>query len=64
MRRMRSASTLAQSRAIAPAARRERAEMCCGKKPSWGPRKTAAARRSAVRSVGARSFQEVVSGCQ
>eukprot|EP00980_Cylindrotheca_fusiformis_P026958 scaffold18152_cov113-Cylindrotheca_fusiformis.AAC.1 len=64
MRRIRSESTLAQRRAIAPAARKERAETCCGIKPRVGPRTSAAIRRSAVRSEGVNRRHEVEGGCQ
>jgi hypothetical protein len=52
MRRMMPVSTLAQSRAMAPAAHMDRAEMSFGRKPKVGSRTVAPRRRVSVMSEG------------
>jgi hypothetical protein len=47
-----SVSTCAQSSAIAPAARKERAEMSEGRNPTDGPIRAVEQRRTAVMSAG------------
>ncbi len=59
---MRSVSTSAHKSAMAPAARRERAETSSGRKPYWGPRRATDTRSSAVRSAGVMRVSELDKG--